>query len=191
VEHLGPFESNCRKRQDQGEFWWELRPCDYYEYLERPKIIFPDIAKGPRFHLDRNKFYLANTAYCIGSADKYLLGILNSRLFWFAISNISIPFGIRAGEYRYRLIYQYMEKVPIRVIDEADARDKTQQERIVSLVQRTLDLNDKKHSGRLSPSEADHIERELAANDTQIDDLVFSLYGITDSERKTIEESKL
>jgi len=190
ADHLRTFETDCRKRQDQGEFWWELRPCDYYQYFGLPKIIFPDIAKGPRFHLDSNEFYLANTAYCLGSGDKYLLGVLNSRLFWFAIGNISIPFGMRAGEYRYRLIYQYMERVPIRVIDQANAHDKALHEQMVMLVDRVLDLTSKKHSGKLAPSELDNLEREFAAIDAGIEDSVFKLYDITAKERKIIEGSK-
>ncbi len=187
AEHLRVFESSCRKRQDQGEFWWELRPCDYYEYFATPKIVFPDIAKGPRFHFDSDDFYLANTAYCLGTDDKYLLGILNSSLFWFAISNISIPFGIRAGEYRYRLIYQYMEKVPIRVIDHANQADKNDCEEVVALVDRMLNLCKARNSGELAPSEVDHLQREIDAADNKIDDLVFKLYDITDEERKLIE----
>jgi hypothetical protein len=185
--HLYRFESNCRKRQDQGEFWWELRPCDYYEYFGRPKIIFPDIAKGPRFYIDCEGAYLANTAYCLGSADKYLLGVLNSRLFWFAIGNISIPFGVRAGEYRYRLIYQYMEKVPIRTIDLSDPADKAHHVKMVALVDRMLDMTSLKHAGKLAPSELERLEHEIAATDAEIDDLVFKLYGITDEERRVIE----
>ncbi len=187
AEHLREFESSCRKRQDQGEFWWELRPCDYYEHFELPKIIFPDIAKGPRFHLDSDGFYLANTAYCLGFADKYLLGVLNSRLFWFAISNISIPFGIRAGEYRYRLIYQYMEKVPIRMIDHTNTGDAGLHIQIVALVERALELSSAKRSGKLAPSELQRLEREIAATDAEIDKLVYELYGITGEERRIIE----
>jgi hypothetical protein len=187
--HLSTFEAACRKRQDQGQFWWELRPCDYYSYFESPKIIFPDICKGPRFYLDTSRYYLANTAYCVGTGDRYLLGILNSRLFWFAISNISIPFGIRAGEYRYRLIYQYMEKVPIRPINFSDPADKARHDRMVALVERMLDLNKRKHSGKLAPSQLDRLEREIAATDAEIDELVYELYGITDEERKIIEFS--
>jgi hypothetical protein len=187
AEHLRQFEANCRKRQDQGEFWWELRPCDYYGYFANPKIVFPDIAKGPRFHLDSDGFYLANTAYCLGTDDRYLLGILNSRLFWFAISNISIPFGIRAGEYRYRLIYQYMQKVPIRVIDHASPSDKAEHEKMVALVERMLDLHKKKNSGELAPSELESLESEIAVADVEVDDLVFKLYGITDEERRIVE----
>jgi hypothetical protein len=68
---------------------------------------------------------LANTAYWLGAGDPHFFGILNSRLFWFAISNLNIQFGIRAGNYRYRLIYQCMEKVPIRPINPDNAADKT------------------------------------------------------------------
>lgn len=189
AEHLRVFESRCRKREDQGEFWWELRPCDYYEYFERPKIIFPDIAKGPRFHLDPGGFYLANTAYCLGTADRYLLGILNSRLFWFAISNISIPFGIRAGEYRYRLIYQYMEKVPVRVINDDNTTERALRENLVTLVGHMLEMQASKRSGKLAPSELDRTEREIAATDARIDDLVYEFYGITDEDRAIIEGS--
>ena len=173
----------------KGEYWWELRPCDYYQYFETSKIIFPDICKTPRFYLDTSGLYLANTAYCIGRDDKYLLGILNSRLFWFAIGNISIPFGIRAGEYRYRLIYQYMEKVPIRPIDFSDPADKARHDKMVALVDRMLEMNKKKHSGKLAPSELERLEREIASTDREIDKLVYELYGITEEERKLIEST--
>jgi hypothetical protein len=46
--HLEPFVDAARKRQDQGDFWWELRACDYYDVLDGAKIVYPDIAKGPR-----------------------------------------------------------------------------------------------------------------------------------------------
>ncbi len=191
AEHLQPFAEACRKRQDKGDYWWELRPCDYYQYFEAPKIIFPDICKGPRFYLDSLGLYLANTAYCIGRDDKYLLGILNSRVFWFAISNISIPFGIRAGEYRYRLIYQYMEEVPIRAINFSDPADKARHDRMVALVERMLELSKKKHSGKLAPSELDRLDREIAATDEEIDELVYALYGITQDERRIIEAGQI
>ena len=94
ARHLGRFRAKLKKREDQGHYWWELRPCDYYSHLDAPKIVFPDICKAPRFALDLSGIYLANTAYCLGTDSLYLLGNLNSRLFWFVISNLSIPFGI-------------------------------------------------------------------------------------------------
>lgn len=112
-------DKNAKRGRKPGRYqWYEIQDdVAYFEVFDGPKLIFPDIAKGPQFCLDTSGHYLANTAYCLGVDDLYLLGVLNSQLFWFAISNISIPFGIRAGEYRYRLIYQYMEKVPVRAIN--------------------------------------------------------------------------
>jgi hypothetical protein len=39
------------------------------------------------------------------------------------------------------------------------------------------------------PSELDRLEREMASTDQEIDNLVFELYGITDEERKIIENA--
>ncbi|MBP8902895.1 MAG: hypothetical protein KBG41_09785, partial [Thiobacillaceae bacterium] len=186
AEHLRPFAEALRKRQDQGEFWWELRPCDYYAYLEAPKLAFPDICKSPRFSLDTTGIYLSNTAYCLGTDDRYLLGILNSRLFWFAIGHISIPFGVRAGEYRYRLIYQYMEQVPIRAIDFTDPADRARHERMVGLVESMLKLHE-----QLAAATTAHdktlIQRQIDATDRQIDTLVYELYGLTPAEIALVE----
>lgn len=184
--HLKAFTEPLRKRQDQGNYWWELRPCDYYQHLDAPKIIFPDICKEPRFFLDRSGIYLANTAYCLGIDDLYLLGVLNSRLFWFAISNISIPFGIRAGEYRYRLIYQYMEKVPIRVINFSDPGDKGRHDKVTSLVERMLNLHQQLDKAK-NPNDTTRLQREIEATDRQIDQLAYELYGLTEEEIRVVE----
>ena len=178
-----------KKRQDQGDYWWELRPCDYYQHLDAPKIVFPDICKGPRFVVDRTGIYLSNTAYCLGSDDLYLLGFLNSRLFWFAISNISIPFGVRAGEFRYRLIYQYMEQVPIRVVDFANQADKARHDQMVSLVEQMLALHQSLAAAQ-TPAEKTSLERQIAATDQQIDRLVYDLYGLTKAEINLVEARK-
>jgi hypothetical protein len=186
AEHFGPFENALRKRQDQGDYWWELRPCDYYEYFDSPKIIFPDICKGPRFFLDRSGIYLANTAYCLGIDDPYLLGILNSRLFWFAISNISIPFGIRAGQYRYRLIYQYMEKVPIHVIDYSNPVEVALHDRLADLANQMQKMYEQLHEVK-TPHEKVSIQRRIDASDKEIDHMVYQLYELTREEIKIID----
>ena len=186
ANHLEQFEDALRKRQDQGDFFWELRPCDYYNHLDAPKIIFPDICKAPRFYIDREGIYLANTAYCLGSDSMYLLGLLNSRLFWFAIGNISIPFGIRAGEYRYRLIYQYMEQVPIRAIDAKNYADKARHDKIVSLVEQNLPAQKLAASAK-SDKDTEFYGNKCAVIDHQIDVLIYELYGLTPDEIEIVE----
>ena len=185
-QHLEPFTAACQKRQDQGEYWWELRPCDYYQYFEKSKIIFPDICKGPRFSLDRSGVYLANTGYILGVDDSYLLGILNSRLFWFAISHISIPFGIRSGQYRYRLIYQYMEKVPIKEMQVGNKSDLAKGARLGALAEQMLVLNEKL-SLTNAPHEKTRFQRQIEVTDREIDRLVYDLYELTEEEIAIVE----
>jgi hypothetical protein len=58
---------------------------------------------------------------------------------------------------------------------------------MVALVERMLELNKKKHSGKLAPSEQERLEREIATTDEGIDQLVYDLYGVTDEETRIIE----
>ncbi|MFD1572437.1 Eco57I restriction-modification methylase domain-containing protein [Halorubrum laminariae] len=80
ADHLSEFEEDARKRYDQGEFWWELRPCDYYHEFEGTKIIYPEIAMSPRFAIDDQNYYPNNKCYIIPEENYFLLGVLNSEL---------------------------------------------------------------------------------------------------------------
>ncbi len=112
--------------------------------------------------------------------------MLNSRLAWFAISNISIPFGQRAGKYRYRLFYQYMEKVPIRPINPDNAADKTRRDQVADLAEQMPTLHQRLSTAK-TPQEKTALERQIAATDTQLDTLIYALYGLTDAEIKIVE----
>lgn len=111
--HLALRREKMQQRYDQGDYWWELRPCDYYDAFETPKIFWPDITKYPRFSWDTSGAYLNNTGYVAVTDQLWVLGYLSSRCAWFLISNLSIPFGERAGLPRYRLIDQYMRPLPV------------------------------------------------------------------------------
>lgn len=118
--HLLTFEDAARKRQDQGRYWWELRSCDYYVAFDEPKIMWPDIAKLPRFSWNTTGAYLGNTGYIAVPDNPWLLGYLNSRCVWFMISQLAISFGERAGADRYRLIDQYMRPLPVPNASDAE-----------------------------------------------------------------------
>ncbi len=63
ANYLSPFAELAEKRYDKGEFWWELRACDYYENFEKPKIFWPEIAQSARFTFDTAHFYANNKTY--------------------------------------------------------------------------------------------------------------------------------
>jgi len=94
--------------------WYELQDSvDYFAAFEESKILWPDIAKSPRFSWDIDHIYLGNTGYIAIPDHPWILGYLASRCAWFLISNIAITLGERAGVMRYRLIDQYMRTLPI------------------------------------------------------------------------------
>lgn len=71
-----------RYRQDKGRFWWELRPCSYYELFHKPKILYVDITWSPSFSLELSGCITNNTSYFIPSNDPWLGVSLNSPVGW-------------------------------------------------------------------------------------------------------------
>jgi hypothetical protein len=108
-EHLKQFQAKAEKRWDKGEHWWELRACDYYAAFERPKIVYPEIAKETRFSFDFDARYTADTVHIMAVGDWYLLGTLNSTPVWWYLTNIVAE--IRGGYVRFKP--QYLETLPI------------------------------------------------------------------------------
>jgi hypothetical protein len=95
---------------------------------------------------------------------------------------------MRAGEYRYRLIYQYMEQVPIRVINAQDPADRARHDKMVQLVETMLDLNRQLPAAKTTHDKT-LIQRQMDATDKRIDALVYELYGLTDEEIRLVEGS--
>ncbi len=111
AQWLEPFADAARKRTDKGDFWWELRACAYYDKFENPKIVYPDLSQGSKFHIDEKTSLFPNTAYFIESTDEFLLGLLNSKTVWFFLEGISDA--MRGGEWRIRMFSQNIERIPI------------------------------------------------------------------------------
>jgi type I restriction-modification system DNA methylase subunit len=186
LKHLKQFQSKLQKRWDKGNFWWELRACDYYDKFEKPKIIYPDIATNCRFALDREGYFSSNTTYFIPSDDLYLLGILNSRLAQFYFSEVCA--GLEGGGSTYlRFFGQYLEEFPVRTINLSDPTDKVHHDRMVKLVEQMLLLH-KQLAGARTPDEKTRIQRQIDATDQRIDHLVYELYGLIGEEIEVIEK---
>jgi hypothetical protein len=167
--------------------WYALQRfgSHYYTEFEKPKIMYPDIAPRGYFTLDvKGTFYCTNSVYMIISDQKYLLGLLNSKLITFYYSKVAAL--VRGGYLRF--FNQYIEKLPIYTIDFDKPDDKTRHDRMVTLVTEMLELH--KH---LSQAKTDQekrlITQEIESTDRQIDSLVYGLYGLTTDEIAVIEES--
>ena len=160
-DHLAPFASQLRRRQDQGRFFWELRSCNYYHAFSKPKIIYPDIGQGMRAMLDRRGHLTGNTCYIIPENDACLLAILNSKpldfYFRLALQCLDDPFD--GGDLRFYT--SGMVHTPI-----AKAGSKTRQT-LAALAEQILDAKE-------ADPAADTAELER-----RIDDIVCTLYGLT------------
>jgi type II restriction/modification system DNA methylase subunit YeeA len=180
--HLLKFKEKAEKRTDQGEFWWELRSCDYYKEFEKPKIMFTDIAIRGQFSIDYQGLYPDMTGFVIASDSLFLLGVLNSKLITFTFHHISSE--IRGGFLRWKR--QYVFKLPIRSINFDIPEDVAKHDHMVVLVTEMLDLH-KRLAAAKADSEKSPLSERMNRLDRDIDALVYELYGLTDEEIKIVE----
>ncbi len=178
------WKGDVWKGRKPGSYqWYEIQDSiDYYKEFEKPKIMYLVFQVKPAFTLDETGIYANNAVWIIPQADKYLLGILNSKLGWFLISNCCTQ--IQNG---YQLIFKYLGKIPIRTIDFSNSNDKAHHDKMVKLVEQMLTLHK-----QLATAKTDHdktiIQRQITTTDHQIDQSVYELYGLTEEEIKIVEE---
>jgi hypothetical protein len=162
--------------------WYEVQDAiDYYTEFDKPKITYLKFQVKPAFTFDEEGHYPNSANWIIPSNDKYLLGIFNSKLGWFMISNYCTQ--IQNG---YQLIFNYLGKIPIHTIDFSDSSAAAHHERMVSLVDQMLSLHKQLQEAR-TPHEQTSLQRQIEATDRQIDTLVYELYGLTEEEIKIVE----
>jgi hypothetical protein len=168
--HLDKHKKRLKKRYDQGDHYWELRACGYYDQIEKPKIIFPEIAKESRFTFDPDGIYINKTIFMIPSDDKYLLGLLNSKLIWFYLTRVCSSLGDPDAGGRLNLQRIYVSKVPI-----VEPEDKSYKKKIEAEVDKIL-------AAKSESSSADTSEHE-----EEINQLVYDLYNINSNELSIVE----
>ncbi len=164
AKHLLPFAEKARIRSDKGEYWWELRPCDYYEEFEKPKILYQEIATYQAFTYDNKSLYCNNKIFMIPGSGKWLLGYLNSKLVWFFLSNTVSK--LRGGAFAMQSIY--VSTLPV-------GKSIIANENISLIVEKILSLKQSTPTPDTAPLEA------------EIDLLVYKLYGLTWEEVKIVD----
>lgn len=103
--------------------WYEIQDTtEFFSYFQCPKIIWPDIAKRPRFVVESNSAFLDATCCMIPLNDPYLLGILASWATWFLISKSCQPLRLRGDRWQYRLKKQWIARLPIPQPEEGDKK---------------------------------------------------------------------
>jgi len=131
--HLQQWQHELQKRSDQGNHWWELRACAYYDIFEKPKIVYPQLMMESRFTLDYTGTYTNQKCFVLSVCDLYLLGLLNSSHVWEYLKTISVCLG--DPEKRGRLEPRKEDIMSISVPNAST----TDRQAISKLVQKCLD----------------------------------------------------
>lgn len=177
AKHLRQFIDDAKKRSDQGEFWWELRACAYYNEFLKTKIIYPEISLVPQFTIDKEGYYCDMTANIITEAPLYLLGMLNSELMAYYFKNISSS--IRGGFLRWKR--QYMEMIPLCIPNSIE------QNKLEILITECLDLSVR--IGLEKGIKNSVMKKRLGELNEEINLIVYELYGIDQKEIFVIRKS--
>ena len=160
---------------------------------ERSQICIPLLADRGLFALippnTRGKLCpMASGGFTIALTDsvrlkpEYILGLLNSRLLFWRLRQISNVF--RGGW--ITCTKQYFGELPIRSIDFSKSADRARHDKMVLLVEQMLSAK-RQLAGARSDKDQDFYENKCAALDRQIDALVYELYGLTAEEIKIVE----
>ena len=175
------LENRERGRMKGEQFYAYIYPKNLNEF-EVKKIMTPDISGQCQLTIDLNNLYHTTTIYSFVFKENidfninYLLGLLNSKIMWFFLTNTGNV--LRGGYFRFKT--EYLKPFPIPQSPKPEIHDK-----LVELVERMLKLNkDKQTADEFTRKQ---IEQYIARTDKEIDALVYELYGLTEEEIKIVE----
>lgn len=141
----------------------------------------PEAARGTLCLMASGGFSLTVSDDCPVS-PLYLLGVLNSRLLFWKLRQLSNVF--RGGW--ITCTKQYFGALPIRTINFEDAAEKTQHDRMVRLVKQLTAAREQSASAH-ADRDLNFYERKCADLDLEIDRLVYELYSLTKEEVSIVE----
>ena len=156
--HLDSYWKNIKDRADQGDTPYNLRNCAYLEDFNRPKILFQEIVQESQFMIDIDgTFFCNDTGRIIVGEGLYHLLGVMNSTLFFYSIKSFYGGGI-LGDHGIRMKHTFFEKFPCIPI----------QERISRMAE------------HLSKNPEPKIQSEL-------DDLVFKMYGLTKDEVNYIQ----
>ena len=176
ANYLLPFKQKAEDRSDQGDYWWELRACDYYREFEKEKLVWAETMRVhktgsrsfPRFGYDNKGQYTDKTAFIgIGKNIKYLMAVLNSAIGKWIVQE----YVTKLDTGGYMMQKTFLDKIPVYFPSELE------EEPFIQLVDKIIGRKNDDHT-------ADTLDLEK-----EIDEMIFKLYGLTEEEIKIVADS--
>ncbi len=171
----------------KGDNWYAFGYPKSMTLFQRDKIVVPDYNNEPSFTFDQGgHFYKTGYGVLLNDdihfSPMYLLGIINSHLLFEYLCSVGTS--LRGGYIRFWT--QYIEQLPIHTIDFDDPDDVACHDKMVSLVERMLDLHTKLAEAK-TPQAKRLFKQQIAVTDRAIDALVYTLYALTEEEIAIVE----
>ena len=148
--------------------WYEIQDAiDYWREFDKPKILYQEIATYQQFAYTTNKFVANNKVFIIPDPPKGLLAILNSKVVWFFLNQISAKLQYNA----LAMQSPYVQRIPFA----------TPTSTLIRLEKNLMEQDRDTISGM----------QETCKLELEIDKAVLKLYGLNSSDEKVIDESLL
>jgi type I restriction-modification system DNA methylase subunit len=178
----------CKEvKQHKHSLYALHRARDEDIFLKKSKLVGVITEDEIVLALDEDQTFATDGLYVFGLREEisaqYVMGILNSRLFVFIYRLLALESGRVLAQVKPTVLAQ----LPIRAIDLTNGEDKMRHDRMVHLVGERIGLQ-KGFAVASTPSEKTSLERQIAANEMQINSLVCDLYDLTTEERRTVDE---
>lgn len=178
--------------------WYSLWNYRNIDNQKTQKILTPDVCYKSNMWLDSaGEYFYNDTTYALILKDnkedyRYYLGVLNSSLMWFYLSQTSAE--LRGGYFRFKT--KYIEPFSFPDIS------KESKQPFIDLADKILTSKEKiktynKHIETLNAvekieikEEIEKLEKIIEESTTKIDQMVYKLYGLTDDEIRIVEGVK-
>ena len=157
--------------------WFQYSRKQGISHAECEKLVAPEISKGGNFSYDKKGgFYSTTTVYGyikrsnVPESYKCLLGILNSNLFWWYLTNTGT---ILANAY-FRFKPDYMKPFPIP-----------------ANIAKDIEQDIVKYVDKIIGSKSNNSSQLTSIDEEKINEIVYSLYDLTDEEIKLIKSTTI
>ncbi len=170
-KHLEKFKLRLLERSTPGpDKWFAIQAnTTYHKDFLNPKIVFNETSKELHAFVDYEKLYINKTGFIILAPDNgYLLGVMNSKMMDYYYRHTFPAWGDPWHGGRVQFRGDRMTAIPIA------AADQNQRRQIAQRVHKIMEASQNPETAKL---------------ETEIDQLVYQLYALTDEQIETIEKS--
>ena len=165
--HLDQFHASLKKRQDQGATPYNLRSCAYYEEFAEEKLFWIELAEQGRFAYEAEPEFGEATAFVMtGESLRYLCAVFNSPISTWFLERTAPTSGM--GTLRWKKVY--VNEIPIPRLTPAEQRPFAQA------------------TDRILKALATDSGADVATLESELNCLVYDLYGLSDDEIRLVEE---